>query len=627
MEGKTGKQGSILPPPDDTWNLAYAIFFWLGLGILMPWNAFITAIDYFGDIYPGLHVDRVVSISYIFPLLLFLLLLVFLGRHSSSSSRALFGFALYAVSVLVVPLVDWCGVRSSESTISHVRGTPATLILTVVSIAIAGAADALAQGSAFAFVGELPTRYTQAIVAGTAASGIFVSLLRSATKAALPLRQSAYVYFLVAFVCELLCMVGFPVVRSLPVVKYHRYRDWGGRGSKGGGGGGGGGGGERGGRDRGDEEGKFGDAHGRRGGSGRGSTEQAVGIGRAANAAAVGAGREGAAGADVILRVPSGDPDRSPVISGAEEGGGGGGGGGAGRNEGELRNWEEEENDRCNHSDDDDDRALLGVESDGLVKSPPKGILTEAKRRMMAGIGIVGGAAGGSRNLDVVGDAISSPLLPPPPSSAAGEGGLHSTHRKTVPAVSVTQVAWHIKGYMASVTWMFVVTLSIFPGFITEDIHSTLFGNWYPVLLISSYNLGDFAGKMFPLVHVVKNQLVVMRCTLWRGLFFPLFALISYGPEMFHNEAYVMLITLALGVSNGHLMSLLMMEAPKQVELHEAEAAGQLMVLSLVVGLAIGSLGGWAWLLIPAYCYGRACLAGMLLIWLAALSTVSAVIR
>ncbi|GBG47488.1 hypothetical protein CBR_g81062 [Chara braunii] len=594
----------------------------------MPWNTLITAIDYFSDIYPGVHIDRVFSLSYIFPMLASLLLLVFLGRHSSSSSSALSGFALFALCILVVPLVDWCGVRSSESTISHAIGTRVTLILTVGSTAVVGLADALAQGSTFAFVGELPAKYTQAVLAGTAASGIFVSLLRSATKAALPLRQSAYVYFLVAFVCELLCMVGFHVVRSLPVVKYHRYRDGGGRGSKGGGGGGGGGGGERGGRDLGDEEGKFGDAHGRRGGSDRGSTEQAVGIGRAANAAGVGvgAGSEGAAGADVVLAVPSdNDPHATPLTT---RGGGGGG---------ESRNWEEEEEDICNRhrSDGDDDRALLGVESDGLVKSPPKGIITEAKRRMMVGIGGGGGGgggggAGGRRNSDF-GDAVSSPLLPPPPppppSSAAGEGGLHSTHRKTLPAVRVTQVAWHIKSYMASVAWIFVVTLSIFPGFITEDIHSTLFGNWYPVLLISSYNLGDFAGKMFPLVHVIKNQLVVMRCTLWRGLFFPLFALISYGPEMFHNEAYVMLITLALGVSNGYFNSLLMMDAPKQVELHEAEAAGLIMVLSLVVGLAIGALGGWAWLLVPSFCYSRACLAGVLLIWVAALTIVSAVIR
>ena len=39
------------------------------------------------------------------------------------------------------------------------------------------------------------------------------------------------------------------------------------------------------------------------------------------------------------------------------------------------------------------------------------------------------------------------------------------------------------------------VTLSIFPGVLAEDLHSTQLGSWYPIVLLAAYNCADAAGK------------------------------------------------------------------------------------------------------------------------------------
>ncbi|PNX99401.1 equilibrative nucleotide transporter 1-like protein [Trifolium pratense] len=105
---------STKKPPQDKYHLAYITYFILGFGYLLPWNAFITAVDYFSYLYPQASVDR-----------------IFAGR------------------------VGFYG----------------GFYVTVGSVGLSGVADALVQGSIVGSAGELPERYMQAVIAGTAASG------------------------------------------------------------------------------------------------------------------------------------------------------------------------------------------------------------------------------------------------------------------------------------------------------------------------------------------------------------------------------------------------------------------------------------------------------------------------
>lgn len=81
----------------------------------MPWNAFITAADYYSKQFPGKHVDRLITVSYL-PINLAVLGLL-LSRDSQRESswsylRIMIGFCMYSVTMFLVPLMDVLGIIS-----------------------------------------------------------------------------------------------------------------------------------------------------------------------------------------------------------------------------------------------------------------------------------------------------------------------------------------------------------------------------------------------------------------------------------------------------------------------------------------------------------------------------------
>ncbi|XP_051201047.1 equilibrative nucleotide transporter 1 [Lolium perenne] len=392
------------PPPEDRLGVGYLIFFTLGSGFLLPWNAYITAVDYFSYLYPGAPVDRVFSVSYMLSCLLPLLLIVLVFPKSSARARINTGLALFTLALLVVPVMDAV----------YVRGTPrlyGAFDVTVAATAMCGVADALVQGGVIGFAGELPERYMQAVIAGTAASGVLVSAMRVLTKASYPqdapgLRASAILYFIVGIVVMIICIVCYNVADRLPVVVYYKN------------------------------------------------------LKRRAQKAEVGGGMTGSAWRSTL--------------------------------------W-----------------SIVGT----------------------------------------------------------------------------------VKWYGVGVILIYGVTLSIFPGFITEDVHSEALQDWYPIMLISAYNVFDLVGKCLPALYLPENGNVAVAGSFVRLLFIPLFYACLHGPSFFRTEVPVTILTCLLGLTNGYLTSVLMILAPKAVPIHHSETAGIVIVLFLVTGLAIGSFVAWFWVI------------------------------
>ncbi|XP_028063433.1 equilibrative nucleotide transporter 1-like [Camellia sinensis] len=158
-------------------------------------------------------------------------------------------------------------------------------------------------------------------------------------------------------------------------------------------------------------------------------------------------------------------------------------------------------------------------------------------------------------------------------------------------------IVGRIKWYGFGILIIYVVTLSIFPGYITEDVHSQTLKDWYPILLLTSYNVFDLVGKSLTALYLLGNASVAIGSSFARLLFLPLFWGCLHGPEIFRTEVPVTLLTCLLGLTNGYLTSVLMILAPKTVQLLHAETAGIVMVLLLVVGLAIGSIVAWFWVI------------------------------
>ncbi|KAI6675059.1 hypothetical protein NL676_002965 [Syzygium grande] len=221
--GGGGGGAPAVPPrkaPDDAFQLAYIIFFTVGLGFLLPWNAFITAVDYFAYLYPDASVDRVFAVVYMLVALASLLVVIFYSRKSDAAVRINLGLALFIVALLVVPIMD----------VTYIKGRVGLydgFYVTVAATGLCGLADALVQGGIIGSAGEMPERYMQAVVAGTAASGVLISLLRVITKAAYTqdahgLRRSANLYFAVGIAIMVVCLVLYNVAHRLPVMKYYK---------------------------------------------------------------------------------------------------------------------------------------------------------------------------------------------------------------------------------------------------------------------------------------------------------------------------------------------------------------------------------------------------------------------
>ncbi|XP_058073334.1 equilibrative nucleotide transporter 8 [Magnolia sinica] len=220
---EVGKLQTNRIAPEDRCNFAYLIHFMLGAGNLLPWNALITAVDYFGYLYPNEHIDKVFSVAYMgssLPVLVVLMSWTNWGRRPSVRLRMNLGFSMFVASLLIVPIMDW--------TYTHgVRRSGRAYCVTIAAVALCGLADGLVGGSLIGSVGELPRRYMQAVFAGTACSGVLLSTLRIITKASLPqtpqgLRTSAHLYFIVSTLIVLGCIVCFNILGQLSIMQHYR---------------------------------------------------------------------------------------------------------------------------------------------------------------------------------------------------------------------------------------------------------------------------------------------------------------------------------------------------------------------------------------------------------------------
>ncbi|KAL8137715.1 hypothetical protein V2J09_003716 [Rumex salicifolius] len=393
--------------PEDSFNLCYIIYFTLGAGFLLPWNAFITAVDYFDYLYPGVSVDRVFSVAYMLVCLVSLLIIVLFYAHRSDAYiRINLGLGLFVVALLVVPAMDLFYIKGQTELYGG-------FYVTVGAVALCGLADALVQGGLIGSAGELPERYMQAIIAGTAASGVLVSFLRIFTKAVYPqnasgLRSSANLYFSVGIVLMVVCIFFYNVAHKLPVIRFFN----------------------------------------------------------------------------------------------------------------ELK--------------------MQAVTNQGQEKCSDNGSLWRS---------------------------------------------------------TLWKIVGRVKWYGFGVVLVYMVTLSIFPGYVTEDVHSQMLKDWYPVLLIAGYNVFDLVGKSLTAVYLIENQKIAVGASMARLLFYPLFLACLHGPEFIKSEIPVSILTCLLGLTNGYFTSVLMILTPRNVQIQHAETAGIVIVLFLVVGLAVGSIVAWFWVI------------------------------
>ncbi|WOK99772.1 equilibrative nucleotide transporter 3 [Canna indica] len=149
--------------------------------------------------------------------------------------------------------------------------------------------------------------------------------------------------------------------------------------------------------------------------------------------------------------------------------------------------------------------------------------------------------------------------------------------------------------YAVDLFLIYVLTLSIFPGFLSEDTGSHSLGSWYALVLIAMYNVWDLIGRYVPLIDSIKltSRKGIMAATLSRFLLIPAF----YFTANYGEQGWMIMLTSFLGLTNGYLTVCVLTEAPKGYKGPEQNALGNLLVAFLIAGLFSGVALDWLWLI------------------------------
>lgn len=180
--------------------------------------------------------------------------------------------------------------------------------------------------------------------------------------------------------------------------------------------------------------------------------------------------------------------------------------------------------------------------------------------------------------------------------AAAGVQTVHDDEiGKPAARLTVWQLAARNWDYVLDQIIIYTVSLSIFPGFLYEDTGNHKLGTWYALVLVAVYNAGDFVGRYLPFwkpFYLESRKGIFLLC-LARGLFIPCFFFVA----KYADAGWMIFLCIMLGLTNGWLSVLGFMLAPRGYSSPEQNAIGNVLVLALILGLTLGVLSGWLWLI------------------------------
>jgi equilibrative nucleoside transporter 1/2/3 len=236
--------------PEDKHNMAYYIFFLLGIGSLLPWNAFITASAYYRNRFCG--TDYVLNFEAWFSV-----------AYSLSSEVSLVFVVLYRYTAVLYPLYIFATIFVFTSVLvlfPNINGND-FFYITITSMIVVGTVASMVRSGVFTLAGRscwcvfsssrvkligqthesqttgfFPPQYTQAVMGGIGMGGVIVSVLCIITTAgssnAVPLAHdgclsnqsidwSTFMYFVLSSVVLVSNIVGYLMLKRLPITKYY----------------------------------------------------------------------------------------------------------------------------------------------------------------------------------------------------------------------------------------------------------------------------------------------------------------------------------------------------------------------------------------------------------------------
>ncbi|XP_020877203.1 equilibrative nucleotide transporter 3-like [Arabidopsis lyrata subsp. lyrata] len=149
--------------------------------------------------------------------------------------------------------------------------------------------------------------------------------------------------------------------------------------------------------------------------------------------------------------------------------------------------------------------------------------------------------------------------------------------------------------YAVNLFLLYVLTLSIVPGFLYENTGQHGLGTWYALVLVAMYNCWDLVGRYTPLVKWLKieNRKGLTVAVLLRFFLIPAF----YFTAKYGDQGWMIMLISILGLTNGHLSVCILTRAPKGYKGPEQNALGNLLVTFLLGGVFAGVALDWLWLI------------------------------
>ncbi|XP_048732336.2 equilibrative nucleoside transporter 1-like [Ostrea edulis] len=229
------EQESLLPrrrpAPPDRFNAVFIVFYFLGIGSLLPWNFFITANKYFqyklrnitlpwddGYFKTDLqfNFESSITIASTVPNVLFNFITAILASRIPLKGRMVFS----NVTVVVVFVITLALVKIDTDHWQAVFYS-----ITLLSVVVLSAASSVYMASMFGLAGMFPIKYMQAIMSGQAVGGVFAALanILSISLSGSDERDSAFVFFTIATVTSLVSLVGYLTLYTNDFSKYYIY--------------------------------------------------------------------------------------------------------------------------------------------------------------------------------------------------------------------------------------------------------------------------------------------------------------------------------------------------------------------------------------------------------------------
>lgn len=204
------------PAPDDRYHTIYFAMLLAGVGFLLPYNSFITDVDYLHHKFPGTSIVFDMSLTYILVALVAVLLNNALVERLSLHTRITAGYLLALGPLLFISICDvWLQLFSRDQAYA----------INLAAVGTVAFGCTVQQSSFYGYTGMLPKRYTQGVMTGESTAGVVVSLSRIVTRLLLRgERAGTLTFFLVSAGLELLCFLLHLLVRRSRFVRHHMVR-------------------------------------------------------------------------------------------------------------------------------------------------------------------------------------------------------------------------------------------------------------------------------------------------------------------------------------------------------------------------------------------------------------------